>query len=195
MILRINLAFLFILMSFIGFSQDFNQESIWVDSVFNSLTVDEKIAQLMVVRANQPGKDYYDEIDKYIKNYNIGGVCFFRNHPTHQAKTTNYWQSLAKTPLLVSIDAEWGLGMRLDSTTLFPFQMTLGAIQDNTLIYQMGEVIAGECRRMGIHMNFAPVVDINSNPSNPVIGMRSFGQDRENVLHKAMAYMQAQQEK
>ena len=174
--------------------QERNPEQEWVDSVFNSLSVDERIAQLMIVRANEPGKDYYSYVDKYIRDYNIGGVCFFRNHPYHQAATTNDWQSQAKTPLLISIDAEWGLGMRLDSTTVFPFQMTLGAIRDNGLIYQMGAVIAEECKRIGVQMNFAPVIDINSNPGNPVIGMRSFGQDREKVMLKGMAYMQGLQE-
>ncbi len=176
------------------FGQERKTEQAWVDSVFQSLSVDEKIAQLMIVRANQPGKDYFPEVDKYIKNYNIGGVCFFRNHPYNQTTTTNRWQLMAKTPLLVSIDAEWGLGMRLDSTTVFPFQMTLGAIQDNELIYRMGTTIAKECKRIGIHMNFAPVIDINSNPANPVIGMRSFGQERENVMLKGMAYMQGLQD-
>jgi beta-N-acetylhexosaminidase len=177
-----------------GFAQTNNSSDHWVDSVFNSLSQEEKIAQLLVVRANDPGKEYFSNIEKYIKEYNIGGVCFFRNHPHHQVVTTNRWQELAKTPLIVSIDAEWGLGMRLDSTTIFPFQMTLGAIRDNGLIYQMGAMIADQCKRMGIQMNFAPVVDINSNPANPVIGMRSFGQDKENVMKKGMAYMQGLQD-
>ncbi|MCD4725040.1 MAG: serine hydrolase [Bacteroidales bacterium] len=169
-------------------------EQAWVDSVFNSLSLDERIAQLLLVRANDAGKDYFTEIDKYISEYNIGGLCFFRNHPYKQAVAVNRWQSMAKTPLLVSIDAEWGLGMRLDSTTSFPYQMTLGAIQDNELMYQMGATIAEQCKRIGIHMNFAPVIDINSNPANPIIGMRSFGQDKENVMLKGMAYMQGLQE-
>jgi len=191
-ILVLLLMIIFIPVS--GRGQVLNDEQSWVDSVFQSLSVDEKIAQLMIVRANEPGKDYFPSIEKYIKKNNIGGVCFFRNHPHHQAIITNHWQSMAKTPLLISIDAEWGLGMRLDSTTIFPFQMTLGAIQDNGLVYQMGAVIAQECKRIGVHMNFAPVIDINSNPANPVIGMRSFGQDRENVMLKGMAYMQGLQE-
>ena len=187
--------FLFVLVNpYLSYSQEDIQERSWVDSVFNSLSIDERVAQLMVVRANDPGKEYYKEIAGYIKDYNIGGVCFFRNHPHHQALTTNLWQSLAKTPLLVSIDAEWGLGMRLDSTTVFPFQMSLGAIQNNELIYKMGAVIADECKRIGVAMNFAPVIDINSNPDNPVIGMRSFGQDKENVMLKGLAYMQGLQE-
>jgi beta-glucosidase-like glycosyl hydrolase/CubicO group peptidase (beta-lactamase class C family) len=179
----------------LSWSQQDTDEQHWVDSVYNSLSPEERIAQLMIVRANEPGKEYDDKIEEYIREYNIGGVCFFRNHPHHQAKTTNAWQSMAKTPLLISIDAEWGLGMRLDSTTVFPFQMGLGAITDNELIYRMGSMIAEECSRIGVHMNFAPVVDINSNPDNPVIGMRSFGQDRENVARKGLAYMEGLQNK
>ncbi len=175
-------------------SQEGITEQAWVDSVFNSLSPDERIAQLLLVRANDAGKDYFPEIDKYISEYNIGGLCFFRNHPYNQAVAVNRWQSMSKTPLLMSMDAEWGLGMRLDSTTSFPYQMTLGAIHDNHLIYKMGATIAEQCKRIGIHMNFAPVVDINSNPANPVIGMRSFGQDKENVMLKGMAYMKGLQE-
>ncbi|MEE4257208.1 MAG: glycoside hydrolase family 3 N-terminal domain-containing protein, partial [Bacteroidales bacterium] len=134
----------------------------WVDSVFNSLTGEERIAQLMIVRANQPGKKYNHEVSRYIRKYNIGGVTFFRNDIMEQALITNKWQNLAKTPLFISIDAEWGLGMRLDSTTVFPFQMGLGAIAGDSLIYAMGKRIAEDCRRIGVHMNFAPVVDINS---------------------------------
>lgn len=184
----------FLLLPLTGMAQAGDSGEAWVDSVFNSLSPEERIAQLLVVRANEPGKDYFPQIEKYISEYNIGGVCFFRNHPTAQARATNGWQSIAKTPLLVSMDAEWGPGMRLDSATVFPYQMTLGAIQDNGLIYQMGAIIAGQCSRLGIHMNFAPVVDINSNPANPVIGVRSFGQDRENVMLKGMAYMQGLQD-
>ena len=174
--------------------QSVSPEDFWVDSVFHSLSREERIAQLFIVRANDPGKDYFNYIDKYIDEYNIGGICFFRNPPHRQLAATKRLQGMAKTPLLVSIDAEWGLGMRLDSTIRFPFQMTLGAIRNNGLIYLMGQSIAMQCKRMGIHMNFAPVVDINSNPANPVIGMRSFGQDREQVMLKGLAYMQGLQE-
>jgi len=186
---------IFVFIANIASAQDVKSEQQWVDSVFNSLSVEERIAQLMVVRTNNPGKEYFSHIETYIQKYNIGGVCFFRNHPYHQAATTNRWQQMAKTPLLVSIDAEWGLGMRLDSTTIFPFQMTLGAIHDDELIYQMGAEVADQCKRLGIQMNFAPVVDINSNPANPVIGMRSFGMDKENVMKKGMAYMTGLQDK
>ena len=169
-------------------------DSTWVDSVFNSLSTDERIAQLLIVRANNPGEDYFDHIDKYIKDYNIGGVTFFKSSPLKQAIQTNLWQSFAKTPLFISIDAEWGLGMRLDSTISFPFQITLGAIKNDSLIYEMGSEIARQCKRLGIQMNFAPVIDINCNPKNPVINSRSFGEDRTNVSDKGLAYMKGLQD-
>ncbi len=169
-------------------------ETKWVDSVYKSLTPDERIAQLLVVRANDPGGKYFSKVDKYIQQYNIGGITFFGGHPTAQVIRTNHWQKLTKTPLLITIDAEWGLGMRLDSTVSFPYQMTLGAISDDELIFEMGREIARQCNRMGIQMNFAPVVDVNSNPANPVINMRSFGEDRQNVAKKGVAYMQGLQQ-
>ena len=162
----------------------------WADSVFNSLTLEEKIAQLLVVRANY-NKSYSrnDLVTELVEKYNIGGLTFFGGEPVTQAKLTNYWQGLSKTPLLISIDAEWGLGMRLSNAISFPYQMTLGAIQDDSLIFEMGCEIAKQCKRLGIHANFAPVVDINSNVANPVIGVRSFGEDKNNVAQKGIAYM------
>ncbi len=170
-------------------------ESRWVDSVYQSLTIEERIAQLLVVRANQPNQPYDSRIEDYIRHYNIGGVTFFRGKPGEQLVQTNRWQQLSKTPLLISIDAEWGLAMRLEGTVSYPLQMTLGAIENNRLIGLMGQQIAEQCKRMGIHMNFAPVVDINNNPKNPVIGMRSFGEDPELVLQKGWAYANALQQK
>lgn len=161
----------------------------WVDSVFNSLSLEERIAQLIFVRANNPNSDYMNSVTRYIRKYNIGGITFFGSTPYAQAHITNFWQSISKTPLMISIDAEWGLGMRLDSTPSFPFQMTLGAIQNDSLIYLMGKEIGRQCNRMGIHMNFAPVVDVNNNPLNPVINFRSFGEIPENVYKKGLAYI------
>ena len=191
--------FILIFINFPVFSQDYftassPEEDKWVDSVFNRLTPDEMIAQLMIIRANKPGKDYFTEVDKYIRDYHIGGVTFFGGHPVRQARQTNYWQSISKTPLFICIDAEWGLGMRLDSTVIFPFQMTLGAISDDSLIYRMACEIARQCKRLGIQVNFAPVVDVNSNPNNPVINMRSFGENKFDVTRKGLAYMRGLQE-
>ncbi len=168
-------------------------EKQWVDSVFNSLSLDQKIGQLFMVATYSDHRADKRHFDNLIQNYNIGGLIFFQGGPHRQAKLTNHYQSLAKVPLLIGIDGEWGLGMRLDSIADFPKQMTLGAIQDDSLVYKMGLTIGQQCQRMGIHVNFAPVTDINSNPQNPVIGIRSFGEDRQNVTNKSVAYMKGLQ--
>lgn len=168
-------------------------ETRWVDSVYNSLTLEQRVAQLICMRANNPDQPFFDNVGKFITKYNIGGVCFFRADAVAQVEKTNEWQALAQTPLMVSIDAEWGLGMRVKNTLSYPYQMTLGAIANDQLIYQMGEQVAEQCQRMGIHVNFAPVVDVNSNPANPVIGMRSFGENPQKVGEKGVAYAQGMQ--
>jgi beta-N-acetylhexosaminidase len=169
-------------------------EKQWVDSVFNGMTLDQKIGQFfMVATFSNRNEAYYRSTDLLIEQYHIGGVIFFQGGPVRQAALTNRYQALSKTPLFVGIDGEWGLGMRLDSVPDFPKQMTLGAIQDNNLIVQMGAEIARHCQRIGININFAPVADINSNPRNPVIGLRSFGENRDNVTDKAGAFMKGLQ--
>lgn len=172
-------------------SQVDSLQTTWVDSVFQSLSLEEKIGQLIFVRANVSGEAYDARVSSYISNYNIGGITFFKAKAVDQIKKTNEWQALAKTPLLITIDGEWGLGMRLSDAVSYPYQMTLGAISDDSLIYKMGSQIAEQCKRMGIHSNFAPVVDINNNPANPVIGMRSFGDSPNEVAHKAAIYANA----
>ena len=176
-----------------GFAQD--AESRWVDSVYNSLTLEQRVAQLICMRANQPEKPFDENVAQYIKEYNIGGVCFFRADAEAQVKKTNEWQALAKTPLMVSIDAEWGLAMRVNKTLAYPYQMTLGALNDDQLIYEMGQQVAEQCQRMGVHVNFAPVADVNSNAANPIIGMRSFGENPQKVGEKATAYALGMQSK
>src|SRR5687767_4177398 len=167
----------------------------WVDSVFNSLSKEEKIAQLMVVRAHSNlGPEHVSKVISDIKKHNIGALCFFQGGPVRQANLTNYYQEIAKTPILVTMDAEWGLGMRLDSVTKYPFQLTLGALTDPQLVYQMGVAVGMQCRRMGVHVNYAPVVDINNNPNNPVIGYRSFGEDKNKVAQLGVAYMKGMQD-
>lgn len=194
--MRVKISVLIVaMMSFCGmlFAQD--EESRWVDSVYNSLTLEQRVGQLICMRANQPDKPFYEEVGQYIKKYNIGGVCFFRSDAVPQIEQTNEWQAMAQTPLMVSIDAEWGLAMRVNNTIDYPYQMTLGAITDNELLYAMGQQVADQCMRMGIHANFAPVADVNSNAKNPVIGMRSFGADPQNVGEKAAAYALGMQSK
>ena len=167
----------------------------WVDSVMKVLTPDQRIGQLFMVAAysNKP-KAHQDEITRLIKDNQIGGLIFMQGGPLRQARLSNYYQQISNVPLMISIDGEWGLAMRLDSTQAFPKQMTLGAIQNDSLIYMMGKEIARQCRRMGIQVNFAPVVDVNNNASNPVINMRSFGEDKYKVAAKGIAYMKGMQD-
>ena len=167
----------------------------WVDSVLKSMTMEQRIGQLFMVAAYSNKTDkHVKDIETLVSKYNIGGLIFFQGGPVRQALLTNHYQTKAKVPLMIAMDAEWGLSMRLDSTIAFPKQMTLGAIQDNHQIYLMGKEIARQCRRLGVHINFAPSVDINSNPNNPVIGVRSFGEDKYNVAEKGVAYMKGMQD-
>ena len=169
-------------------------ENDWTDQVLRDLSLDEKIGQFfMVATYSNRDESHYQYIEKLIREYRIGGLLFFQGGPYRQATLTNRYQAQSKVPLFIGIDGEWGLGMRLDSTLEFPKQMTLGAVTNNQLIYRMGSEIGAQCKRLGIHINFAPVSDINSNPENPVIGIRSFGEDRSNVASKAIAYMKGLQ--
>lgn len=173
-----------------------NTDAHWVDSVMNSLTLKERIGQLFMVAAySNKGAVHVAEIEKAVTDYGIGGVIFFQGGPLRQAQLTNRYQSLAKVPLLVAMDAEWGLGMRLDSTISYPRQMMLGALPNNDILYTMGQHIGEQCNRLGVHINFAPVVDVNVNPKNPVINSRSFGEDKQNVAFKSLAYMNGMQDK
>ncbi|QEC52025.1 beta-glucosidase-like glycosyl hydrolase [Anseongella ginsenosidimutans] len=167
----------------------------WVDSVFNTLSKKEKIGQLFMVPAysNRDEKSY-EELAKLIEKEQIGGIVFFQGGPVEQSRLLNRYQSLLKVPALVAMDAEWGVGMRLDSTVSYPYQMTLGAISNNELIYNMGQQIAKDFKRLGMHVNFAPVVDVNNNINNPVINYRSFGEDMYKVADKGFAYMRGLQD-
>ena len=165
-------------------------EGVWVDSVYNQMTTQERIGQLFMVAAYS-NKDtvHVNAVQKLVTDYKIGGLIFFQGGPGRQARLTNRYQSKSKLPLFIGIDAEWGLAMRLDSVQRFPWNMTLGAIADNQLIEKVGRSYANQSKRMGIHFNFAPVLDINTNPRNPIIGNRSFGEDKINVTEKAIAMM------
>lgn len=177
-----------------------NSSDKWVDSVFNTLDKDERIGQLLMVAAySNRGKAHEDSIMQLIQKYKIGGLIFFQGGPVRQANLVNKYQEISDVPLMIAMDLEWGLGMRLDSTISYPYQMALGALQEEVpgqenLIYEMGAEIARQCRRMGIHVNFAPVVDVNNNPANPVINYRSFGEDKINVAKKSIAYMKGMQD-
>jgi beta-glucosidase-like glycosyl hydrolase/CubicO group peptidase (beta-lactamase class C family) len=174
-------------------------EDYWVDSVFKSLSKDQKIGQLMVVRLSSigPGRTitfYEKEVEEAVRKYNIGGICLFQGGPVKQANLINYFQRIAKTPIFISIDAETGVGMRFDSVMALPRQMMMGAVQNPSLIYEYGRVVAAQCKRMGIQVNYAPVVDINNNPANPVINDRSFGENKYRVAEYGVAYMRGMQD-
>ena len=168
----------------------------WIDSQFNSMSEDEKIGQLFNIKAFS-NRDLKHEqfLTEQIEKYHIGGVTFFQGTPYKQVAITNRLQEASKTPLMVAMDAEWGLGMRFKENGInFPRQLALGAINDNKEIYAFGKEVARELRRIGVHMNFAPVVDINNNPNNPVIHDRSFGEDKYNVTAKSYMYMKGMQD-
>ena len=167
----------------------------WVDSVFNKLNKKQRIAQLMILRAySNDTQEHVAEVAKLITDYNVGGLCFFQGGPVRQAVLTNYYESIAKTPLMVCIDGEWGLGMRLDSVINFPRQLMMGAVPDAQLVYQFGKAVGAQCKRMGIQVNYAPDIDINNNPNNPVINDRSFGEDKYKVALFGVAYMKGMQD-
>ncbi len=175
------------------FQSDVNNH--WVDSVFRNMSPEERIGQLIFVAAySNRGLKHEVEITDLIRKYKIGGLIFFSGTPDKQAGLTNYYQSQSKVPLMIAMDAEWGLRMRLKNTIHFPYQMALGAIKNDSLIYDMGQEIGRELRRIGVQMNLAPVVDINNNPNNPVIGFRSFGMNKMNVAQKGIAYMRGLQD-
>jgi beta-glucosidase-like glycosyl hydrolase/CubicO group peptidase (beta-lactamase class C family) len=172
-----------------------DHQQLWVDSVFDALSFEERLGQLFMVAAySNKDQRHVEEISALIQKENLGGLIFFQGGPNRQASLTNYYQAQAKTPLMIAMDAEWGIGMRLDSTLNFPKAMTLGAISDPNLVQEMGAEIARQFKVLGMHVNFAPVVDVNSNPENPVIGFRAFGEDKNRVTQRAVAYMKGLQE-
>ncbi|MGB5666539.1 MAG: glycoside hydrolase family 3 N-terminal domain-containing protein [Maribacter sp.] len=162
----------------------------WVDAKYSEMDLDEKLGQLFMVSiASDQDKASTDKIESLIKEHHIGGIIFSTGGPVRQAKLANSYQAVSKLPLLVGMDAEWGLAMRLDSTYAFPWNMTLGAIKDNAIVEKVGRQIGVHAKRLGVHINFAPDIDINTNPLNPIIGNRSFGEDRDNVAEKGIAFM------
>ena len=175
-------------------TKDIEAQQQWVDSVYNSLSLNEKIGQLYMVQVFSNGDGpTKDDVLKLIEDNKIGGIIYSKGGPVRQARLNNQLQAASPTPLLIGMDAEWGLSMRLDSTYSFPWNMTLGAVKNNELIEQTGRQLGEHCKRLGVHFNFAPVVDINTNPNNPIIGNRSFGEDRDNVTEKALAFMKGMQ--
>lgn len=174
---------------------------LWADSVMTTLSKDEKIAQLMIVRLSQIDSKtkkvvFFDEhVTNLIKKYNIGGLCLFQGAAVDQANRINSMQALAKTPLMVCIDAEWGVGMRLTNDVApLPKQMMLGAMRDSSVVYDYASLVAKQCKRLGVQVNYAPVVDVNNNANNPIINDRSFGEDKYKVARYGIAYMNGLQD-
>ena len=173
---------------------DFEAQNVWVDSIMNTMSIDEKIGQLYMVQAySNLDQKHEDFITEMLTKYHVGNLVFMQGTPKKQAELTNRYQDTAKVPLLIGFDGEWGLDMRLKNTYRFPWNMTLGAIKNDALIKQFGKHLGQHAKRIGIHINFAPVIDINTNPANPIIGNRSFGESKENVTQKAIAFIQGMQ--
>ncbi|GAA4323694.1 glycoside hydrolase family 3 N-terminal domain-containing protein [Pontixanthobacter gangjinensis] len=170
-------------------AEDRLAQKAWVDSIYDSMNLEQKVGQLFMASIWSKNANEADTIRKQIKEHHIGGLIFSKGGPVQQARLTNEFQEMSNVPLIIGMDAEWGLAMRLDSTYALPWNMTLGAIQDDKLLEEAGAAISRHTRRLGVHFNFAPVVDINTNPENPIIGNRSFGEDKENVTLKALAFM------
>jgi len=196
---------LLLLLTFIGFNLvsqrldplrtiDFEAQNVWVDSIMNTMSIDEKIGQLYMVQAySNLDQKHEDFITEMLTKYHVGNLVFMQGTPEKQAVLNNKYQALSKVPLLIGFDGEWGLDMRLKDTYRFPWNMTLGAIKNDALIKQFGKHLGQHAKRIGIHINFAPVIDINTNPANPIIGNRSFGESKENVTQKAIAFIKGMQ--
>ena len=167
----------------------------WVDSIMMKISLEQKIGQLFMIQAysNKNG-EHTKELLGLINKFQVGGIIFMQGGPLAQAKLCNKLQEASNIPLLISIDAENGLGFRLDSTISYPVQMALGAITNDSLIYRMGYEIGEQCRLVGVHMNMAPVSDININPANPVINYRSFGESKLQVARKSWLYASGMQD-
>lgn len=175
-------------------TKDHVRQKFWVDSVYNSLSSDQKIGQLFTIWvATKEGDARMKEVASLIEKNHLGGLIFSLGNIKDQAKYTNKFQSISKVPLLIGMDAEWGIGMRLDDAFSFPYNMTLGALNDDDLIYEVGKRIGVHAKRLGVHINFSPVTDINTNPNNPIIGSRSFGEDKFDVTYKSLSYLKGMQ--
>ena len=166
----------------------------WVDSIMSNMSIDQKIGQLLMIPAfSNKDQKHIDFIQSTIEKYELGGLIFMQGTIQGHASLINKYQNISKIPLLISIDGEWGLDMRIKNTVKFPYNMALGAIRDDKLIAQFGKRLGQQVKRVGIHVNFAPVVDINTNPKNPIIGNRSFGEDKYDVTEKSLQFVKGMQ--
>ena len=191
---NIFLLLVFASASIWGQKKNDSEANQWVNKVYESMSLEERIGQLFMVAAySNLNEAHVQGLEKLVQEQHVGGLIFFQGGPQRQATMTNRLQSLARIPMLIGIDGEWGLSMRLDSTYRFPYNMTLGAVQNLDLIEQTGVSMAKQAKRLGMQFNFGPVVDININPKNPIIGVRSYGETREIVTERALAFMKGYQ--
>lgn len=169
--------------------EDLKKAQQWVDKTYKNLSQDEKLGQLFIVALyTNKGEDYISQVRNIVTNDKIGGLILMQDDAAREINLVNEFQQKSKVPLMIGMDAEWGLYQRIATAHKFPWAMTLGAIQDKNLVYQMAAKIAEDCHRMGINWDFAPVVDVNTNPDNPIIGNRSFGSEVSNVISSALSY-------
>lgn len=167
----------------------------WVDSVFKSLTPEQRVAQLIWIAGfSNRDLEYEVNLSEMVKKTGIGGIIFFQDNPEKQTEMINYLRKISSVPLMIGMDGEWGAGMRLQGVVKFPYQMTLGALSNDSLIYEMGKAVAGQFKRAGMNVNLAPVADVNNNSKNTVINYRSFGENPVKVSEKASAYMNGMQD-
>lgn len=169
--------------------EDMKKAQQWVEKTYKNLSQDEKLGQLFIVALyTNKGEDYINQVRSIVANDKIGGLILMQDDAAREITLVNEFQQKSKVPLMIGMDAEWGLFQRIATAHKFPWAMTLGAIQDKNLVYQMSAKIAEDCHRMGINWDFAPVVDVNTNPNNPIIGNRSFGSEVDNVISSALSY-------
>ena len=177
-------------------TKDLDKKAVkYADSLYAKLSMDERIGQLYIVALyTNKDQNHISGVRKLLEQERIGGIILMQDDAEQEIALVNEFQKKSRVPMLFGMDAEWGLYQRIKTAHKFPWAMTLGAIQDNGLVYEMASKIAEDAKKMGIYWNFAPVVDVNTNPKNPIIGNRSFGSDVQNVIAKALAYAQGLQE-
>lgn len=179
-----------------NFTKDLDKKAVkYADSLYAKLSMDERIGQLYIVALyTNKDQNHISGVRKLVEQERIGGIILMQDDAEQEIALVNEFQKKSRVPMLFGMDAEWGLYQRIKTAHKFPWAMTLGAIQDNNLVYEMASKIAEDAKKMGIYWNFAPVVDVNTNPKNPIIGNRSFGSDVQNVIAKSLAYAQGLQD-
>ena len=177
-------------------TKDLDKKAVkYADSLYAKLSMDERIGQLYIVALyTNKDQNHISGVRKLVEQERIGGIILMQDDADQEIALVNEFQKKSRVPMLFGMDAEWGLYQRIKTAHKFPWAMTLGAIQDNNLVYEMASKIAEDAKKMGIYWNFAPVVDVNTNPKNPIIGNRSFGSDVQNVIAKSLAYAQGLQD-